>query len=117
MSRQLRQQTDCSVTNSLENSVQSVASVAAWIFILVILVNVCGIIGGIASLLDRLIQGEDFVPYIGVWTAGITFFLSSFVSTRLLHPKERSVAVLVCTLLMVVGVIYIKEVLSFHVGK
>ena len=117
MNHQPRQQTEHLVTTSLENSVQSVASVAAWIVILVVLVNVCGIIGGVASLLDWLIQGDDYVPYIGVWTAAILFLLTSFASTRILHPKERSVAVLVWALLMVVGFIYVEGILDYYLKK
>ncbi|HBJ38890.1 MAG TPA: hypothetical protein DDZ51_29920 [Planctomycetaceae bacterium] len=105
------------VSTSLENSVTSVLSTAAWLVCVVILVNICGIIGGVASLLDRLTQGEDYVPYIGVWTATLTFGFSSYASTFLLSPKERPAALFAWSVVMAVGVFCMGGVLSSLAAK
>ena len=80
------------VSQALENSLQRGFSAAAWLFVLIVIFNICGLIGGAASLLDRMIQGEDFVPYIGAWTAAVLFIISGFCSTSMLQPRERSAA-------------------------
>jgi hypothetical protein len=82
------------ISQALENSFQRVFSSAAWLFILIIIFNVCGLIGGAASLLDRLIQGEDYVPYIGVYTASVLFILSGFGSTTMLPKRDQPMGTL-----------------------
>lgn len=78
------------LSQSLEAGLQRGFAGAAWLLVVVILFNVCGLIGAVASLLDRMIQGEDYVPYIGVWTAAVLFVVAGFGSTSLLNPKDRS---------------------------
>ncbi|KAA1258388.1 hypothetical protein LF1_09070 [Rubripirellula obstinata] len=78
------------ISQSLEAGLQRGFAGAAWLLVVVVLFNVCGLIGAVASLLDRMIQGEDYVPYIGAWTAAVLFVVAGFGSTSLLNPKDRS---------------------------
>ncbi len=100
------------VSQALENSLQRGFSHGAWIVVLVVIFNVCGVIGGIASLFDRLIQGEDYVPYIGVITGAVLFVLSGFGSTSMLPPRERSAAVSVMGVLTFFVIIVVRIILT-----
>ncbi len=80
------------VSQALENSLGRAFSHAAWLILLMFISMVCGVIGVAASLLDRIIQGEEYVPTIGVWTGSLLFIVCGCASTSLLAPREQSVA-------------------------
>lgn len=103
----LRRPTSPDVSQALENSLERVFSHAAWLIVLMFISMVCGLIGIAASVLDRIIQGKDYVPTIGVWSGAILFIISGFASTSLLAPREQPVAkfaMIVLTLAVLVGV-------------
>ncbi len=108
------------ISQAVENSLQSCVSTVAWLFILIIIFNICGLIGGVASLLDRLIQGEDYVPYIGAWTAAVLFIFTGFGSTSLLAPKDRPTALYamgILTMFILLFLFSLREIMHVPVSS
>lgn len=102
-----RRTTPPDVSQALENSLERTFSHAAWLILLMFIGLVCGLIGIAASLFDRIIQGDEYVPTIGIWTAALLFIFSGFASTSLLARREQSVAkfaMFVLTFAVLVGV-------------